>query len=91
MRPIRDFRPQQPWALDFRGFFGGFDLEFDARYAGYLNRRYQKEVLAPLTLYGRRTRKMFPPYRRAGPVNWTPRFDAMCLIGGGFKMFLRYL
>ena len=63
-------------------------------YSRYLNRRYQKEpwkLLAPLTLYGRRARKMFSPYRRAGPVNWTPRFDAMCLVGAGFKMFLRYL
>ena len=34
---------------------------------------------------------MFSPYRRAGPVNWTPRFDATCLVGAGFKMFLRYL
>ena len=63
-------------------------------YSRYLNRRYQKEpwkLLAPLTLYGRRARKMFSPYRRAGPVNWTPRFDATCLVGAGFKLFLRYL
>ncbi len=63
-------------------------------YSRYLNRRYQKEpwkLLAPLTLYGRRARKMYSPYRRAGPVNWTPRFDAECLVGAGFKMFLRYL
>ena len=63
-------------------------------YSRYLNRRYQKEpwkLLAPLTLYGRRARKMFSPYRRAGPVNWTPRFDAMCLVGAGFQMCLRYL
>ena len=33
----------------------------------------------------------FSPYRRVGPVNWTPRFDAMFLDGAGFKMFLRYL
>ena len=63
-------------------------------YSRYLNRRYQKEpwkLLAPLTLYGRRARKMYSPYRRAGPGNWTPRFDAMCLFGAGFQMFLRYV
>ena len=63
-------------------------------YSRYLNRRYQKEpwkLLAPLTLYGRRARKMYSPYRRAGPVNWTPRFDATFLDGAGFRSFLRYL
>ncbi len=58
--------------------------------SGYPSRRYQKEpwkLLAPLTLYGRRARKMYSPYRRAGPVNWTPRFDAMFLDGAGFRSF----
>ena len=44
MRPIRDFRPQQPWALDFRGVFGGFDLEFDARYAEWLFALFESPV-----------------------------------------------
>ena len=48
-------------------------------------------MLAPLTLYGRLARKMYSLYRRAGPVNWTPRFDAMFLDGAGFKSFLRYV
>ena len=68
--------------------------DMQSGYSRYLNRRYQKEpwkLLVPLTLYGRRARKMFSPYRRAGPVNWSPRFDAMFLDGAGFKMFLRYL
>ena len=68
--------------------------DMQSGYSRYLNLRYQKQpwkLLAPLTLYGRRARKMFSPYRRAGPVNWTPRFDAMFLDGGGFKLFLRYL
>ena len=68
--------------------------DMQSGYSRYLNRRYRTQpwkLLAPLTLYGRRARKMFSSYRRAGPVNWTPRFDAVCLIGAGFKMFLRYL
>ena len=68
--------------------------DMQSGYSRYLNRRYRSQpwkLLAPLTLYGRRARKMFSPYRRAGPVNWTPRFDAMFLDGAGFRMFLRYL
>ena len=68
--------------------------DMQSGYSRYLNRKYQKEpwlLLAPLTLYGRRARKMYSLYRRAGPVNWTPRFDAMFLDGAGFKSFLRYL
>ena len=68
--------------------------DMQSGYSRYLNRRYRAQpwkLLAPLTLYGRRARKMFSPYWRAGPVNWSPRFDAMFLDGAGFKMFLRYL
>ncbi len=54
----------------------------DARRAG---------LLAPLTVVGRRLRKMFSPYHRSGPVNWTPRFDAVFLDGAGFREFLRYV
>ena len=63
-------------------------------YSRYLNRKYQKEpwlLMAPLTLYGRRNKRMYSLYRRAGPVNWTPRFDAIFLDGAGFKSFLRYV
>ena len=34
---------------------------------------------------------MYSLYRRAGPVNWTPRFDAVFLDGAGFKSFLQYV
>ena len=34
---------------------------------------------------------MFSPYRRAGPVNWTRRFDPICLVGTDLKMLMRYL
>ena len=57
--------------------------DMQSGYSRYLNRRYQKEpwkLLAPLTLYGRRARKMFSPYRRAGPVNWT---HSLCLNATG--------
>ena len=64
--------------------------DMQSGYSRYLNRRYRTQpwkLLAPLTLYGRRARKMFSPYRRAGPVNWTPCFEAMFLDGAGFKLF----
>ncbi len=63
-------------------------------YSRYLNKKYRLEpwlLLAPLTVYGRRARKMYSSYRRAGPVNWTPRFDAVFLDGAGFRSFLRYV
>ena len=34
----------QSWALDFRGFVGGFDLEFDARYAEWLFALFESPV-----------------------------------------------
>ena len=63
-------------------------------YSRYLNKKYRGEpwrLLAPLTVVGRRLRKMFSPYHRSGPVNWTPRFDAVFLDGAGFREFLRYV
>ena len=59
-------------------------------YSRYLNKKYRAtpwQLLAPLTVVGRRLRKMFSPYHRAGPVNWTPRFDAVFLDGAGFGSF----
>ncbi len=63
-------------------------------YSRYLNKKYQAMpwlLIAPLTVYGRRARRMYSAYRRAGPVNWSPRFDAVHLDGAGFKSFLRYI
>ena len=34
----------QSWALGFRGFVRGFDLEFDARYAELLFAIFESEV-----------------------------------------------
>ena len=48
-------------------------------------------LMVPLAIYGRRNKRMYSLYRRAGPVNWTPRFDAVFLDGAGFKSFLRYV
>ena len=47
--------------------------------------------MAPLAIYGRRNKRMYSLYRRAGPVNWTPRFDAAFLDGAGVQSFLRYV
>ena len=63
-------------------------------YSRYLNRKYRAEpwlLIAPLAIYGRRNKRMCSLYRRAGPVNWTPRFDAVFLDGAGFKLFLQYV
>ena len=88
----------QSWALDLRGVFRGFDLEFDARYAELLFAIFEQEISrravvtdSDLAIYGRRNKRMYSLYRRAGPVNWTPRFDAVFLDGAGFKSFLRYV
>ena len=61
-------------------------------YSRYLNRKYKKTpwlLIAPLR--SRRRRRNYSPYRKAGPVNWSPRFDAEFLDAAGFKAFLRYL
>ena len=61
-------------------------------YSRYLNRKYdQQPWLLVVPLKGRLDRRNCSPYRKAGPVNWTPRFDAEFLDGAGFKSFLRYL
>ena len=142
MRPDRDFRPLQLYAVTQRGnqgqwvyrddedFQRAFDLmlkftrRYDVRvhgycfmhnhghwifeastedsisnvmrdmqggYSRYLNRKYKKTpwlLIAPLR--SRRRRRNYSPYRKAGPVNWSPRFDAEFLDGAGFKAFLRY-
>jgi len=66
--------------------------DMQSRYSYYLNRRYRQQpwlLVAPLK--SSRSRRSCSPYRKAGPVNWTPRFDAEFLDGAGFKSFLRYL
>ena len=63
-------------------------------YSRYLNKKYRLEpwlLLAPLAIYGRRAKRMYSLYRRAGPVNWAPRFDAVFLDGAGYRSFLRYV
>ena len=61
-------------------------------YSRYLNKKYRKRpwvLLSPF--YGRLGRRSYSKYLRAGPVNWTPRFDAELLDGAGFRSFLRYI
>jgi hypothetical protein len=68
--------------------------DMQGRFSFYLNRKYRLEPwlrIAPLDADTRRLRGSYSDYRRAGPVNWTPRFDAVFLDGAGFKAFLRYL
>ena len=48
-------------------------------------------LMAPLAIYGRRNKRMYSLYRRAGPVNWTPRFNAVFLDGAGFQSFSQYV
>ncbi len=62
-------------------------------YSRFLNKKYRHApwlLLAP-RLGRRRSRRNFSAYLRAGPVNWTPRFDAVFLDGAGFRSFLRYV
>jgi putative transposase len=66
--------------------------DMQSRYSYYLNRRYRTQpwlLVAPLK--ARPDRRGCSRYRKAGPVNWTPRFDAEPLDGAGFRSFLRYL
>ena len=68
--------------------------DMQSGYSRYLNKKYRAApwlLMAPLAIYGRRNKRMYSLYRRAGPVNWTPRFDAIFLDGAGFKSFLRYV
>ncbi len=61
-------------------------------YSRYLNKKYKKEpwkLLGPLR--GRKRQRSYSSYLRAGPVNWTPRYDAEFLDAAGFRSFLRYI
>ncbi len=143
MRPPRDFRPQQLYAVTQRGNAGQWvhrdreDFEearrLMIRYAGmhqvnihfyiqlhnhshwvfeasdgesisnlmrdmqgnysrYLNRKYRKKPwLLRAPLLGAKRRKDLTRYLRAGPVNWSPRFDAEHLDAAGAKSFGRYV
>jgi putative transposase len=65
-------------------------------YSRYLNKKYKA---TPWILLGRdfgekisrKRRRQFSRFLRAGPVNWSPRFDAVKLEGAGFQSFLRYV
>jgi REP element-mobilizing transposase RayT len=66
--------------------------DMQGRYSFFLNRKYRLTpwlLLGPLE--GGVERRAYSDYRRAGPVNWAPRFDAEFLDGAGFKAFLRYI
>ena len=41
-------------------------------------------------LRARKRGKRFSKYLRMGPVNWTPRFDAVHLDAKGLREFMRY-
>ena len=66
--------------------------DVQGQYSRYLNQKYAKE---PWRLWGvlrsRGKGKKFSKYLRAGPVNWTPRFDAVFLDAAGLKEFMRYV
>ena len=65
--------------------------DIQSRYSRYLNQKYAKEPWKLLGPLGRKRKgRSYSRYLRAGPVNWTPRFDAQFLDGEGFKSFLRY-
>ena len=59
-------------------------------YSRYLNKKYKDApelLVGPLDLPA----AILSKYFRAGPVNWTPRFDALHLDERGFRKFLRYI
>ena len=58
----------------------------------YLNKKYRATpwlLLAPRL--GKRRRRNYSKYLKAGPVNFTPRFDAVELDAAGFRSFLQYV
>ena len=66
--------------------------DMQGQYSRFLNQKYAGRadlLLAPLL--GERAREKFSQFLRAGPVNWTPRFDAVPLDAAGFREFLRYV
>ena len=66
--------------------------DMQGQYSRYLNKKYADRpdlLLAPLM--GARARRKFSKFLRAGPVNWTPRFDAVPLDAAGYREFLRYV
>ena len=59
-------------------------------YSRYLNKKYKDApelLVGPLDLPA----AILSKYFRAGPVNWTPRFDALHLDERGFRRFLGYI
>ena len=70
--------------------------DMQGSYSRYLNKKYKATpwlLLAPHwgAKLRRKDRKRFSRFLRSGPVNWTPRFDAVKLEGAGFQSFLRYV
>ena len=66
--------------------------DMQSQYSRYLNKKYAADPTALLgPLEGPGERSNYSKYRRAGPVNWTPRFDSVFLNAEGLKSFLRYL
>ena len=66
--------------------------DMQGSYSRYLNKKYRAtpwKLLAPRL--SRRGRRSYSRFLRAGPVNWTPRFDAVQLDEAGFRTFLRYV
>jgi REP element-mobilizing transposase RayT len=62
--------------------------DMQSQFSRYLNTKYKRRpwlLLAPLR--GRKGRSSYSPYRRAGHVNWTPRFDAEELVRLDFRRF----
>lgn len=66
--------------------------DMQGNYSRYLNRRYRRVpwmLRAPLR--GAKRGRGFSRYLRAGPVNWSPRFDAVALDEAGARSFGRYV
>ena len=67
--------------------------DMQGQFSRFLNQKYRG---APWLLFGslggsRRRKRGWTRYLRAGPTNWSPRFDAQLLSDLGFKSFLRYV
>ena len=69
--------------------------DMQSRFSRYLNRKYERMpwvLVGPLAGLTWEDLAAFSPYRRTGPVNWTPRFHSSDELDEiGFKQFLEYL
>ena len=64
--------------------------DMQGQYSRYLNSKYRKRPAQVVGKLGKEPREV-TPYFKAGPVNWTPRFDSEHLVGASFPAFLRYM